>query len=103
MLPVFIIAAMAVPIAAIATAFYFVSFPERSVQAKDYTPSGLRVILVDFPGDPNIVAFDSERVSTSGLQEFANAHCRYSEIKIEMLEPTLLDQLRGEKLARFIC
>jgi hypothetical protein len=60
-------------------------------------------VLINVTCGPNIISWDPFLLAGPHKQEFADAHCRYSEIQIETLEPTRLDQMRGEQRARFTC
>ncbi|WP_299546583.1 hypothetical protein [uncultured Tateyamaria sp.] len=84
--------------------FWFaITGPERTVQQRETTPEGLRVILVDFPSDPNIVSFDPAKISAMALQDFATSLCGHGTRSISELQPTLFDKLRGHNRAEIIC
>ena len=83
--------------------FYIVSGWEREVQKRDYVPSGMRIFVVDFASDPNVVAYNPEKVSRQALEKFANAHCGIGVLELADQEPSFLNKLRGENRAIIRC
>jgi hypothetical protein len=89
-------------VGAMAVFWYFVSWPERAAQAQDFVPKGLRVVLVDFAGEPNIVAFPKSSIAAQELQTYANTYCGY-EVQVAALPASWFDKLFGRERAQFIC
>ena len=85
------------------TMFWWITGWERAVQSRDYVPDGLRILVVDFPSDPNVIAYDPERVSGQSLEQFANALCGSGVLELSDRKPSLLNKLRGEKRAIIRC
>ena len=83
--------------------WYWITGPERSVQNQPSTPDGLRVVVVDFPSDPNLVTYDPERVTHDDLAIFARNLCGKGPKDISEQAPTLLDNLRGHHRATITC
>ncbi|WP_377191273.1 hypothetical protein [Ruegeria meonggei] len=80
--------------------YWGLSFPERLAQEK--APDGIKVVLVDFPSDPNIVTFDPSLISADELFTFGRQLCGYTPVVSE-LEPTFYDRLRDRQRASIVC
>ncbi|MDA7966104.1 MAG: hypothetical protein MPJ51_15570 [Ruegeria sp.] len=63
---------------------------------------GIRVVLVDFPSDPNIVSYDPNLISSDQLFAFGMQLCGYTPAVSEM-EPTFFDKLRAHQRAGIVC
>lgn len=87
----------------LALTWYWISGPERNVQNQSFTPEGLRVVLVDFPSDPNIVTYDPDRLSSDDLDAFARKLCHIGVKDISERTTTLLDKLRRHNRATITC
>ena len=46
---------------------WWIRGPERLAQQKPFVPAGLQILLVDFPGEANIVRYNPEIVSQEAL------------------------------------
>jgi len=84
----------------LALSYWGLSFPERLAQEK--APDGLRVVLVDFPSDPNIVSYDPNLISKDDLFNFGRQLCGDPPVVSE-LEPTFIDKLRDHQRASIVC
>jgi len=84
----------------LALSYWGLSFPERLAQ--EGAPDGIRVVLVDFPSDPNIVTFDPSLVTADELFAFGRQLCGDTPVVSE-LEPTLIDKLRDHQRASIVC
>ena len=82
---------------------WWIRGPERSWQGKAFTPDGLRVLLVDFPGETNIVSYDPDKVSQTQLQNFSTAICGNSDTQLTQGNRSWIDKLRGHQRASFVC
>ncbi|WP_425078945.1 hypothetical protein [Ruegeria denitrificans] len=76
------------------------SYPERLAQEK--APDGIRVVLVDFPSDPNIVSYDPSLISSGALFTFGRQLCGDTPV-VSDLEPTFVDRLRDYHPASIVC
>ncbi len=81
-------------------AVWWITGPERSAQKN--APHGLRVVVVDLPGDPNIVRYDPVLISSKQLLAFGRAQCGATPV-ITGMSPTLFDKLRAHQRASFVC
>ncbi len=66
-------------------------------------PDGLNAILFSTYEEPNVVAYDSVRVSAPRLAEFANHICDHDHAHIEPVAPRLIQHIRGYKRAHIYC
>ncbi|MDE0851825.1 hypothetical protein [Yoonia sp.] len=84
--------------------FWFIRSPERLLQQMPYTPDGVKVLVVDFPGGANVVSFDPALVTMKQLQGFATKVCGYAIFDIKTSPRRGLFQVFSKDLrAEFIC
>ncbi len=83
--------------------WWLLKSPERAVQARDYVPDGLFIRVVDFPSDPNLVSYDSTRVSEADLSDFAYAYCNSGRFEIAEKRPSRWDSFFSLNRASVVC
>ena len=77
---------------------YWIKGPERIAQAKKFVPNGLRVIVVDLPGDPNVISYAPDLVTIEKLETYARRFCGHS-VPVTDTPPSWIDNLTGRNRA----